>query len=100
MLHAVPLQTLLDWLSKPKGPYLVEAPPAAAPDKALAIAINKQVLYGEVPPSRVQATLHFYGAIQCHLHAPACMACGWLQPGTREQTKYLMTHIHEHFRDE
>ena len=51
MLHTVPLQTLLDWLSKPKGPYLVEAPPAAVPDKALAIAINKRVLYGEVPPS-------------------------------------------------
>ena len=51
VLHAVPIQTLLDWLSKPKGPYLVEAPPATAPDKALVIAINKQVLYGEVPPS-------------------------------------------------
>ena len=25
VLHAVPLQNLLDWLSKPKGHYLVEA---------------------------------------------------------------------------
>ena len=82
----------------------MEAPPAAAPDKALAIAINKLVLYGEVPPSgggaRVQATLHFHGAIQCSLHASACIACDWLQPGTRGQTKYLMTNIREHFGGE
>ena len=35
VLCTVPLQSLLDWLSKPKGPYLVEASVAAAPDKAL-----------------------------------------------------------------
>ena len=29
MLHTVPLQSLLDWLSKPKGPTLVEASVAA-----------------------------------------------------------------------
>ena len=76
MLHAVPLQTLLDWLSKPKGPYLVEAPPAAAPDKALVIAINKQVLYGEVPPLvgvRLMYKPHYistepFSAAYMHLH--------------------------------
>ena len=50
VLHAVPLQILLDWLSKPKGPNLVEASTATVPDKALALAVTKQMLYGEEPP--------------------------------------------------
>ena len=50
MLHAVPQQILLDWLSKPKGPNLVEASAAAAPDKALALEVTKQMLYGEETP--------------------------------------------------
>ena len=50
MLHAVPLQSLLDWLSQPKGPNLVEASTAMAPDKALVLAVTKQMLYGEETP--------------------------------------------------
>ena len=50
VLHVVPLQNLLDWLSKPKGPDLVEASMAAAPDKALVLAVTKQMLYGEETP--------------------------------------------------
>ena len=50
MLCAVPLQNLLDWLSKPKGPYLVEASVATAPDKALILVVTKQMLYGEETP--------------------------------------------------
>ena len=50
MLHTVPLQSLLDWLSKPKGPNLVEVSAAAAPDKTLALAVTKKMLYGEKPP--------------------------------------------------
>ena len=50
MLHTVPLQSLLDWLSKPKGPTLVEASEAAVPYKALAIAASKRMLYEEKPP--------------------------------------------------
>ena len=50
VLHAVPLQNLLDWLSKPKDPYLVEASVAAAPDKALVLAVTKRMLYGEETP--------------------------------------------------
>ena len=46
----MPLQSLLDWLSKPKGPTLVEASVAAASDKALALAVTKRMLYGEKPP--------------------------------------------------
>ena len=50
MLHTVFLQSLLDWLSKPKSPTLVEASVAAAPDKALAIVVTKKMLYEEEPP--------------------------------------------------
>ena len=50
MLHTMPLQSLLDWLFKPKGPTLVEASEAVAPDKALAIAVTKRTLYAEKPP--------------------------------------------------
>ena len=50
VLRAVSLQNPLDWLSKPKGPYLVEASAAAAPDKALVLAVTKWMLYGEETP--------------------------------------------------
>ena len=50
MLRAVPLQSLLDWLSQPKGPNLVEASVAAAPDRALVLAVMKRMLYGEETP--------------------------------------------------
>ena len=50
VLCAVPLQSLLDWLSQPKGPNLVEASTAAAPDKALVLAMTKHMLYGEDTP--------------------------------------------------
>ena len=47
MLHGVPLQSLLAWLSQPKGPNFVEASTAAAPEKALVLAVTKCMLYGE-----------------------------------------------------
>ena len=50
MLCTVPLQSLLDWLFKPKGPTLVEASGIVAPYKALAIAVTKRMLYEEKPP--------------------------------------------------
>ena len=50
MLHAVPLRSLLEWLSKPKDPNLVEVTAAAAPEKALVLAATKRMLYGEDPP--------------------------------------------------
>ena len=50
MLHTMPMQSLLDWLSKPKGPNLVEASVAVAPEKALVLAVTKKMLYGEKPP--------------------------------------------------
>ena len=50
VLCTVPLQSLLDWLSKPKGPNLVEASVAAVPEKALVLAVTKKMLYVEEPP--------------------------------------------------
>ena len=46
----MPLQNLLDWLSKPKGPNLVEASTDTVPDKALVLAVTKRMLHGEEPP--------------------------------------------------
>ena len=40
----------MDWLSKPKGPNLVEASVAAVPEKALVLAVSKKMLYAEDPP--------------------------------------------------
>ena len=50
LLRAVLLQSLLDWLLQPKGPNLVEASAAAAPEKALVLAVTKRMLYGEDTP--------------------------------------------------
>ena len=50
MFRAVPLQSLLDWLSQPKGPNLVEASAATAPDKALVLAVTRRMLYREETP--------------------------------------------------
>ena len=50
VLCTMSLQSLLDWLSKPKGPNLVKASEKAVPYKALAIAVTKRVLYEEKPP--------------------------------------------------
>ena len=50
ILHTVSLRVLLDWLSKPKGPHLVEAPSGANPEKALAIGMMKRMLYKNEAP--------------------------------------------------
>ena len=50
VFQTVPLQVLLDWLSQLKGPHLVEASQAATPTKALAIAVTRQMLYGDEAP--------------------------------------------------
>ena len=50
VLCTVPLQSLLDWLSKTTGPNLVEASVAVVPEKALVLAVTKKMLYVEEPP--------------------------------------------------
>ena len=72
----MPLQSLLDWLSKPKGPNLVEASMATAPDKALVLAVTKWMLYGEETPLvgvGLMYKLHYistelFSATYMHLH--------------------------------
>ena len=76
VLYAVPLQSLLDWLSKPKGPNLVEASVAAVPDKALVLVVTKQMLYGEETPlvgAGLMFKLHYistepFSVAYMHLH--------------------------------
>ena len=50
VLCTVSLRVLLDWLSKPKGPHLVEAAGGANPEKALAIVVTRQMLYESETP--------------------------------------------------
>ena len=50
VLCTVSLSILLDWLSKPKGPHLVEAASGANPKKALAIGIMRRMLYENEAP--------------------------------------------------
>ena len=51
VLCSIPLKNVLEWLAKPKGPNLVEAPICSAPEKALVLAATKRMLYMEDPPS-------------------------------------------------
>ena len=50
VLRTVSLRVLLDWLSKPKGPHLVETSGGTTPEKALAIAVTRWMLYGDEAP--------------------------------------------------
>ena len=50
VLQTVSLHILLDWLSKPKGPQLVEAAGGANPKRALAIAVMRHMLYENETP--------------------------------------------------
>ena len=47
VLASIPLKSVLEWLTKPKGPNLVEATVCSAPEKALVLAATKHTLYME-----------------------------------------------------
>ena len=51
VLHSIPLKNVLEWLAKPRGPNLVEAPMCSVPEKTLVLAVTKHTLYMEDPPS-------------------------------------------------
>ena len=51
VFRAIPLKSLLEWLSKTRDPNLVEATMGGAPEKALVLAVTKHTLYEEDPPS-------------------------------------------------
>ena len=50
VLHTMSLHILLDCLSKPKGPHLVEAAGEANPEKASAITVMRRLLYESETP--------------------------------------------------
>ena len=50
VLRTVSLSLLLNWLSKPKGPHLVEATGGANPERALVIAVSRCMLYESEMP--------------------------------------------------
>ena len=50
VLRTMSLSIHLDWLSKPKGPHLVEAASGANPEKALAIGVTRCMLYENKAP--------------------------------------------------
>ena len=76
VLRAMPLQNLLDWLSQPKGPNLVEASAATVPDRVLVLAVTKWMLYGKETPLVVVGLMykpHYlstepFSAAYMHLH--------------------------------
>ena len=51
VLRSIPLKSILEWITKPKGPNLVEATVCGVPEKALVLAATKRTLYMEDPPS-------------------------------------------------
>ena len=94
MLHTVPLHRLLDWLSEPQGPNLVETSETVAPYKALAIAVTKRTLYEEKPP-RVGVGLMYKPHIST---VPFSVA--YIPRGVREAIGCTTPPIHEPLRDE
>ena len=92
MLYTVPLQSLLDWLSKPKGPNLVEASVAVAPEKALALAVTKKMLYGEKPPLVGVGLVYKPHYISLVLFSAAYMQLNiWHSAGSSEESEDKLT---------
>ena len=92
MLCTVPLQSLLDWLSKPKGPNLVEASVAMAPEKALVLAVSKKMLYEEKPPLVGVGLMYKPHYISPVLFSAAYMQLNvWHSAGSNEESKDKLT---------
>ena len=100
VLHTVPLPGLLDWLSKPKGPNLVEASVTVALKRPWYWRSLRRCYMRRSPPSRsgpcVQAALCVHGAIQCCLRAVKHMAFCQLRQGVRGQVDCITPRICEH----
>ena len=105
VLRTMPLPSLLDWLSKPKGPTLVEASVKAAPYKALAIAVTKRMLYGEKPPLvgvGLVYKLHYISTMlfsAAYMHLNVWHSAGSKQ-GVREPVRCTTPPVCGHLRDE
>ena len=91
----MPLQSLLDWLSKPKGPNLVEASVAAVPDNALALAVTKRMLYGEKPPLVGVGLVYKLHYISTVLFSAAYMQLNvWHSAGSNEESEDRLNASH------
>ena len=91
----MPLQSLLDWLSKPKGPNLVEASVAVAPEKALVLAVTKKMLYGEKPPLvgvGLMYKLHYISPVP--FSAAYVQLNVWHSAGSDEESEDKLTASH------
>ena len=95
MLHTVPLQSLLDWLFKPKGPNLVEASVAVAPEKVLVLVVTKKMLYGEKPPLVGDGLMYKPHYISPVPFSAAYMQLNiWHSAGSNEESKDRLTASH------
>ena len=91
----MPLQRLLDWLSKPKGPNLVEAPVVGVSDKALALAVIKRMLYGEKPPLVGVGLVYKPHYISTVLFCAAYMHLNvWHSAGSNEESEDRLSASH------
>ena len=103
VLHAVPLKSLLEWLSKPRGPNLLEATAAAVPEKALVLATTKHMLYGE-DPSYVGVGLvykpHYistesFSTAYMHLHVWHAAGSGEDSPEKLDSPRFILVTVSE-----
>ena len=103
VLHAVPLKSLLEWLSKPRGPNLVEATMAEVPEKALVLAATKHMLYGEDPPC-VGAGLMFkphyistesFSTAYMHLHVWHAAGSCEDSPDKLDSSRFILVTVSE-----
>ena len=92
VLCTVPLQSLLDWLSKPEGPTLVEASVAVAPNKALVLVVTKRMLYREKPPLVGVGLVYKPHYISTVLFSAAYMHLNvWHSAGSNEESADRLT---------
>ena len=95
MLRTVPLQSLLNWLSKPKGPNLVETFVAVAPEKALVSAVTKNMLYVEEPPLVGLGLLYKLHYVSPVLFSAAYMQLNvWHSAGSDKELEDKLTASH------
>ena len=103
VLHGVPLQSLLEWLSKPKGPNLLEATAAAVPEKALLLATTPWMLYGSEPPYMGVGLVykpHYistesFSAAYMHLHVWHAVGSSEGLPDKLDSSNFIMVNSSE-----
>ena len=103
VLRAIPLKSLLEWLSKPRGPNLVEATMGVAPEKALVLAATKCMLYEEDPPSMGVGLMYkpHYVAMESfcttymHLNVWHAAASGEDSTDMLDSTRFILVSISE-----